>query len=515
MRPGEPGAAPAPSRMSRNYFASYLWNSAAKLGDFGLVYLFSVLLARMLDPVGYGSYATILSLSTLVFVLSSMGIDRTLHRYLGELSATPQGRAGVPSLLKFLLAVRIALLAALVAAVVLGRDWIALRYSNEAMAPLILAAALYMVCQSLVSFASNILVGLLRTRAVGVLTVAFRAANLGLAYLVLRSGGGVREILVLLGASSAVLLVGYLWKTLPLFRGEGRAVRRRSVLGFAASAWVLTAVGFGLGKQSDVILLNAIRHSQSEIAFYDVAFSITQVAGTVLTVGLTGISLALFSRRQKARPEEVGGLWRSFVVLVGSAVVPFVAFLVANAHASVVAVYGPEYREAGGLLAAYALPMGVGWLLGGGSSSTFLQATHRIRTVLAVRVVMGATNVVLNVFLIRLWGAQGALAGTGICAASAVIGEALITRRVSRVSVPGRHLAPVALAVAVALVPSLVLRPEGLLPLLAHGLGFSAIYAALLTFLRPLPELDESLVASLPAPLRAWMTRLSRPGSPR
>ena len=143
MRRNRPSA-PAPSAgadRAPGFFSSYLWNSVAKLGDFGLAYVFAVLLARMLTPADYGTYIPVLSLATLVFVLSSMGIDKTLHRFLGEFAATP-GTHKAPTLVQGLLGIRLGLIVVLVGAVVLGRDWIALRYENVAIAPLILAAAL-------------------------------------------------------------------------------------------------------------------------------------------------------------------------------------------------------------------------------------------------------------------------------------------------------------------------------------------------------------------------------------
>ncbi|MCD4689935.1 oligosaccharide flippase family protein [bacterium] len=508
----DPRSTPPPSAdtgRTPGFFSSYLWNSAAKLGDFGLAYVFAVLLARMLTPADYGAYATVLSLATLVFVLSSMGIDKTLHRFLGEFAATP-GTHKAPTLVRTLLGIRVLLIVILVGAVVLGRDWIAVRYENAAIAPLILAGALYMVCQSLASFASNVLVGLLRTRTVGVLTVLFRGTNIAIAYVLLSRGAGVREIMVMLGITGTFLLLGYVWSIGRLLGDQGDTLEFRPILSFAASAWLLTAVGFGLGKQSDVIILNTIRHGQTEIAFYDIAFSLTHAVGTVLTIGLSGIALALFSRRQTRKPEGIGSLWRSVIALTGTVVIPLDVFLMANANACVVAIYGREYAAAGPLLLAYAAPMTIGWLLGGGASSTALQASHRIRKVLRVRVVTGMLNVAVNIVLVGRWGAAGALAGTGVCAMSAVLVETIMARRALGVEFPLRHIPYVVGAAGIALIPSAIWQPSGLGPLALHGAAFALLYGGLLMLLRPLPKLDEGLVAALPGQLRALIVHVSR-----
>ncbi len=507
-RRSDPATSAGTDRTPR-FFSSYLWNSAANLGDFGLAYAFAVLLARMLTPADYGTYASVLSLATLVFVLSSMGIDKTLHRFLGEFAATP-GAHKAPTLVRGLLGIRLGLIVILVGAVILGRDWIALRYENVAIAPLILAATLYMVCQSLVSFASNVLVGLLRTRTVGILTVFFRGANVAVAYVLLSRGAGVREIMVMLGITGALLLLGYIWRIGKLLGDHGGAVEFRPVLSFAASSWLLTAVGFGLGKQSDVIILNIIRHGQTEIALYDVAFSLTHAVGTVLTVGLSGIALALFSRRQTRRPEAIGSLWQSLIVLTGTVVIPLVVFLMANARACIVAIYDHEYAGAAPLLLAYAAPMTINWLLGGGASTTALQATHRIRKVVRVRVVTGVLNVAVNIVLVTRWGAAGALVGTGVCATSAVLVETIMARRALGTRFPMRHIPYVVGAAGVALIPSLVWRPSGIAPLALHGVVYALLFGGLLMLTRPLPKLDEGLVAALPGRLRALIVHVSK-----
>jgi len=500
--PADTGAAP-------RFFSSYLWNSAAKLGDFGLAYVFAVVLARMLLPAEYGAYASVLSLATLVFVLSSMGIDNTLHRFLGEYAATPETHRA-PTLIRMLLGVRVALIVLFVGAVVLGRDWIAAQYENEIIAPLILSGALYMVCQSLASFASNVLVGLLRTKIVGILTLLFRSANIVAAYTILNRGAGVREIMVMLGVTGSLLLLGYLWSIGKLLGGRGGPIEFKPVLVFATSAWVLTAVGFGLGKQSDVIILNAVRHGQAEIAFYDVAFSLTHAVGTALTGGLSGIALALFSRRQTRRPEAIGSLWSSVIALTGTVVTPLVVFLMANAHACVVTIYGREYAEAGPLILAYALPMTVNWLLGGGASSTALLATHRIASVLRVRVITGVLNVLVNIMLVGRWGAAGALAGTGLCAMSAVLAELTLARRALGLQTPLRHIPYVVGAAVVAMIPSVIWRPAGLGPLALHGIIYALIYGGLLVLIRPLQRLDDGLVGALPGRLRDLVVRVTR-----
>jgi len=501
----DPGAGGAPGQ---GYFESFVWNSVARIGDFGLAYLFSVLVARMLDPAGYGSYASIVSIATFVLVISDAGIGKALNRYLGAASASPDGALEIPTLVRSLFVARLVLIGVLTAGVFFGRGLVAAWFQNNAIAPLIAITALYLVMHSLAMFAVAVLTSLLRTRVVGIFTLVVRVANLVLAYVLLSRGAGVGEIMVLLGVTSSVLFMAYLSQIRAAFGGPCRPVDLPRLLMYAANGSVLGVVSFGLGRPADVILLNAIRHSQTEVAIYDVAYSLVRTVASALPMGMIGVALTLFSRRHRARPGSVGVLWQSLVVLLGAAVVPPVVFLIANARACVLAVYGASYVQASTLLLAFAVPMCVGWLFGGESSATALLSTDHMRTSVRIRIAAVVTNVAVNVFLIREMGPVGALLGTGLVNAGVYVVEALAVRRVLGTGVPVRHVPGVLVAMAAALAPSLVLKPAGIAQVLGHGVLFVGIYLAVLALLRPLPTLDEGLVSALPLRLGRFLTRL-------
>ncbi len=68
---------------------------------------------------------------------------------------------------------------------------------------------------------------------------------------------------------------------------------------------------------------------------------------------------------------------------------------------------------------------------------------------------------------------------------------------------PVGHIAGTVLAIAVALVPSVLARPTGLVALAAHGAVFVGVFLVVLRVLRPLPPLDDGLVAALPSRVAA------------
>jgi predicted membrane-bound dolichyl-phosphate-mannose-protein mannosyltransferase len=100
--------------------------------------------------------------------------------------------------------------------------------------------------------------------------------------------------------------------------------------------------------------------------------------------------------------------------------------------------------------------------------------------------------------IIGAWGAPGALLGTGLCGAWAVVWETAAVARATGSPPALGHAAGVAAAIACALAPSVVFPPRGLAALCAHAALFAALFLGVLRLLRPLPALDEGLVLALP-----------------
>src|SRR4030042_4371537 len=74
----------------RTIFQSALWNHAGKLLEYLCVYLTSVIIARALGVQGNGIYAGLISLSQLLLVLSSFGLETSLNKHIPQLDPTTQ-----------------------------------------------------------------------------------------------------------------------------------------------------------------------------------------------------------------------------------------------------------------------------------------------------------------------------------------------------------------------------------------------------------------------------------------
>ena len=56
----------------------------ARLGQFGLLFVSGLLVARLLGPAGRGQYAVVLSLALLMFILGNLSLDLAAGRLLAH-----------------------------------------------------------------------------------------------------------------------------------------------------------------------------------------------------------------------------------------------------------------------------------------------------------------------------------------------------------------------------------------------------------------------------------------------
>jgi O-antigen/teichoic acid export membrane protein len=87
-------------RFVRNAFWSFL---SAGINRLGLL-VFSVIIARLLMPEGYGLYSIVLSVAMIFFIFADLGINNTLTRYVSSALATDKRK--IPGYYRYLLKIK-------------------------------------------------------------------------------------------------------------------------------------------------------------------------------------------------------------------------------------------------------------------------------------------------------------------------------------------------------------------------------------------------------------------------
>lgn len=174
-----------------------------------------ILLVRYMDVIGYAAYTTLASLSMMVGILSSLGLERAATRYV------PEGRLKHSALLlaRFIWATSVArLVVTAMLTLAIGIFWQFLDdsvFSKVSIGAFTLAIACYLMASSLFQYLSSVMQALVQQKALTrVLTVQW--------------GGRLVLILVLVGAQSRITLDQALW-----------IMAAPEVAGVVILAWVL------------------------------------------------------------------------------------------------------------------------------------------------------------------------------------------------------------------------------------------------------------------------------------
>ena len=95
----EPAAETLPRTAARLPFASRVarglaWNQASKVIEMAAAYAASVVVARALGPVEFGTYSVALSMVTFTYFATSLGLNEVLNVHIPRLAQTPARSTG-------------------------------------------------------------------------------------------------------------------------------------------------------------------------------------------------------------------------------------------------------------------------------------------------------------------------------------------------------------------------------------------------------------------------------------
>lgn len=388
------------------------WNllvsSGADIGTKAVGLGSSVVLARALQPEGFGLYNAILAFMALGLAFGNLGLDRLLLR---ELSSN----RGSLQLLVTARAVRYAVVPVAVAGMVgyaLATDdhvlpWVV---GGLALYPALASGLLVALFQARERFgvpARATLVGML-VNAVGIVACALARAPLA-AYLASYAASEVARQLYLTRTARAFdwPAGGVAWSEL------------RPMLRAAFPYAVLTVLGI-VYLRIDLIMLEAMVGGR-EAGLYAGATRVLMV-----TNALPGLCLSVlfprFVRLQETDPERSARLYLLAVrMMVWIGAVLAVGFAL-GATPVLGLLYGTAY--VGGAGALRWLMAALLFMFWHAPNGTVLFSSNRLRLVVLISFVTAGFNIVTNFYAIPLWGAEGAAATT---AASELLSFLLFT----------------------------------------------------------------------------------------
>jgi len=450
----------------------FAWNHLYKIVEYGLFQLYSVLVVRHFGPELSAPYSVFLSVATTLSIVAAFAVDGVLLRYTPRILAEAEASNDRKTLVDFLnklfafrlltavfLSVVLFLICFILPSVLPGsRVWIG---SFESLWPLLIV---FLFGQALTAFSTWTMMGLLQVRSVFFASLVTRgvmlAAGVALVTTDIVTIGNATAVFSFAALLNGSLLLYWLHREIdhhfppqePSNRILGKHTFREifswfkkpmsikvflsaPMMLYGITTWGSDILSTVLGRQPDILMLRGMFGEQSaQIGLYHAASLIVLMTEYILLFGLGGTLVSVFSSLAKRDEEQHAGGKKEYPALLNArkeiasfqivATFPLFAFMMFFAHSVTLTIYGTKFIDAAHLVIAGVvfLAINVG-LFGGGMQITSLVAIGKERIVFKNRLSWGIINLVGNYFLIRQWGALGALIGTQFCNAGACATE--------------------------------------------------------------------------------------------
>jgi O-antigen/teichoic acid export membrane protein len=286
---------------------------------------------------------------------------------------------------------------------------------------------------------------------------------------------------------------------------------------FGGAFWGNTVVDYFLGRHGDIAFLSVLLPNTGQASLYDVAFSVVQMGAVGMTIGLSGISLALASRIASESVRRLDLFTMTVVRFVSLLTIPLYAFLYWNIPLVLSVLYPASFNGAAAFVQGMVIFRLVSRLFGGGENADYLLARGKVVPLVLIGLLSASTNVLLDILLIPSLGARGAVIASGVANLTVNGLSAFLVMRRSSVSLQfvswSLLVAASLLAAFVVSIPSTL---ENELGLLLRLTGFTALMVLGGLIVRPMTRLDLELLGRVDErmlPIVAPFVRKNRGGA--
>ncbi|HET7636913.1 MAG TPA: polysaccharide biosynthesis C-terminal domain-containing protein [Candidatus Limnocylindria bacterium] len=460
-----------------------------------------VLIVRYLDRTAYGSFAYALSLASILETASTVGLDRSVARYVPLFHERGESARALGTILTVILAI-VAIGSAAAAIMVAGRELLPLGDGGGDARGLILIMVALGPLQALDHLFENVLASFGQARSI-VLRRHLLGPGLKLAAVVavisVSADVQLLAILYVAAALAGILLYGPL--LLRTLRGAGILTDPRAALAstpfleLLAFSLPLLAIDLAIVARTalDAVFVEHFRGAAEVAALRSVqpVARLNQLVFSSFTILFTPMASRLVARNDVRGLEEL--YWHS---AIWQALVTFPVFALTFSLAGPIAVllFGSRYADAGPVLAVLA----VGYYLNAatGQNAMTLRVYGRVRVLVVGALITAVGTILIDLALIPALGALGA----AIAAAAALAFQNGYNQVALHLTTPvhgirRRHLviyAAILLAGAALLVVQLAVRPPlpvAVLLVAAVSVGLIAAFRGELEVAATFPEL--------------------------
>jgi len=395
-----------------DFLQGFAWNHAAKITEYVLLYIFSVVVARSLGPFANGLYATLVSISQLLLTFSSVAFDLALNRFVPQFV---ESEAKVAYLFRQLLTVKIILLVVLCVVLFFSWNFVGAWFSLTSPAGFYLTFVIALGCLRAISSSFAALwISQLQPKMMFVVNSSSVLLQILAVQLTMTNHSDVRIVFLIVLLGSLFTTAAYIVGGRKYFRITPERIPLHRVRSFIGWLWANALVAYVYGKQGDIMLLSYFAIAKTSIGFYDVASSLSMLPGFIVAAGLSGISVSMFSRLTASQPTKVPVFWAKLSSFLTRLTIPVYCFMLVYSSNVIAFLYSGVYSAAAQLLQMFLVARIAARLFGGGENLDVLLNLNAERPAVILGIGCGAMNLALNLVLIPHLGVTGAVLGTGI-----------------------------------------------------------------------------------------------------
>ena len=387
-----------------------------RIAGAGLAFLLNVAIGRLLGASGAGLYFLSLSVISIAAVVSRLGLENTVLRFVASFSDADDW-SQVRGMLRYAMGWVGCISLVLSCIILLLADWLEFHVFNAAgMASVLTAAGFAVFCFNVMILFSEALKGLGQTRNAmlvgGVLypltaliviypaISLFGAAGAGLAYM--------------LGTLSASLVGLIFWKTALTGKPSATPVNRAKMRASSRPLWGMTIMHFAIIPWTPLVLLG-FWASPSDVGIFGAASRVAILVSFFLVAVNAVIGPRFSAFYARGETEKIAQLASSFSRLMTIVITPLTLAIFALSS-QVMGLFGEDFAQSGAILSILVC----GQVINGvtGPVEFILMMSGRERSMRNIVFISMLVMLTLSVLFIPVYGGLGAAIASATAAAT-------------------------------------------------------------------------------------------------
>ncbi len=376
-------------------------------------YLFRFLLARNLSLEEYGVFYAIFSFLSFIAITGELGLSQAVPKFIIDFNVKNKKKE-IKSVLYFVFFFQVVVLLLVFIAVMLLSGWLSENYFHYDVSKYLLLMGLWFITLPLPSFLSFVFLGFQRYANASSIDFV-RVVALTIAVAILFSlGFGIYSVLIAYALINVFLLLffsPFARKTLSCIKGAKFVLMRETYVevikyGFFLS---ITSLVWVILNQIDTMMLTYFKGLEA-VGLYQIAVPLASIAMYVISAVVMvayPMSAELYAKKKMMELKEGIKMFYKYLFLI---LVPFVMVLFSFASVIILFLFGSKYVDATPALKI--LSIGVVFSSLTLFNINLLNVMDEHKKVARLMVAIASVNVILNLFLIPIFGIKGAAFST-------------------------------------------------------------------------------------------------------